>query len=334
MFDYSPDLKYDIPAIVQEYVVDDKANAISWKDPLRSIALRHLACMTDEELDKDWKLNDFFGTIAVINLPCDTERLSIITEELHSLGVQDFLVFPAIDGRKEVDAKIWKKFYQDRVGIDLDMQGGSAALDRLHQGEAGCYMSHYTLIRIIRDAFANAMVRLKSAVQNKDPQAILQASQEARKYSRVLILEDDNGFGFVNKDRSASTRDGAGRLLRVALQELPDAWDMLYFMCFPHQRSVQISPHWCRLRRSFYLNAYVVNHTMYDPLIEHLEKIEDPKIKHILPVDKYISEIHNRHKIYAIYPSIAFQYNTVSSIDGRKSSQLVQHQPKLDKNSY
>jgi hypothetical protein len=76
----------------------------------KSIAQNHLETMTSSELDANWKLNEFFGSVFVINLPHATLRLEQVKESLKSIGVQDFEVLPAIDGRKDVDESLWKKW--------------------------------------------------------------------------------------------------------------------------------------------------------------------------------------------------------------------------------
>lgn len=326
MFDYLPpeNLNVSVPVVHERMVSLDH----SYEMPsLNSIAKAHLKTMTRKELDNDWKLNEFFGSIVVINLPHDTERLSRIIEELHQVGVHDFEIFPAINGRQDVDEAIWRKFKH----TDLRKPEDKEALDRLHKGEAGCYLSHYRVIQNIKNSFENALWQLNEAIKSNNQEGIKQATKLAQKYSRVLILEDDNGFGIVDEDKISSSKTGVGYLLRQALLEIPDKWDMLYLMCAPHEKTKSYSPHLYRLKRSVFLNAYVVNYTMYVPIINALKKIDDPKVKKIYPVDKAISIIHEYFRVYAIYPSIAFQYGGVSSIASTTSEKLTQCQPILPK---
>lgn len=317
------------PSIAHHKFVDAISKA-TWQISLKEIAKDHLAHMSPEELDADWKLNEFFGTIAIINLPKDTSRLSRTLEELHHIGVHNYDIFPAIDGRKEVSPDIWKKMVDNpRVTFDIHTPDGKLALDRLQQGVAGCYMSHYRLIQYMKASFDLALQQLEIANINRDPQAINQAKDLVRKFSTVLILEDDNGFGIVNANGLTCSKEGTGLLLRKALMELPDNWDMFYLMCAAHEKTKATSSHLRRLRRSVYQNAYVINHTMYEPLIQALKQIEDPLVTSIKPVDKAISAIHHHYKVFAIYPSIAFQYNGISNIDSTTSEKLVQCQPIL-----
>lgn len=328
MFDYLPHETIDISSpIVHESVV--AKNVSSWDISLSSMAKLHLATMSDEDLDKDWRLNEFFGTIAIINLPNDTERLTRVTEELISIGTQEFEVFPATNGRKDLPASIWTKLYHNRNDIDTKLPEGKLALERLHQGEAGCYMSHYRLVQSIKIAFDTALKQLKKARAIQNPQAIAEAKNMVRKYSRILILEDDNGFGIVNEEKKTSSKVGCGRLLRQAIKDLPDNWDMLYITSSAHEKTKKVARHLYKLKRSVFLNAYVINYTMYDPIIDTLKQIEDPLISQVWPVDKAISKIHYRYNVFAIYPSIAFQYDGKSSIDSTHTYKLRQGQPKL-----
>lgn len=321
MFDFLPPQQ----TIVHEQLV--ALQDYSWDSPPNLVAQEHLATMSPEELDLDWRLNDFFGTIAVINLPQDTFRLKRITEELNAIGTYDFEVFPAIDGRKELDPAIWMKLKKNRLGNNIEANEKKNILDRLHQGEAGCYMSHYLLIKRTKEAFDNAINELKNALALNDPFALSDAKHKVRKYSRILIFEDDNGFGIVKKKKSKSSKKNLGTLFRKAIKELPKKWDMLYFMCAAHQKTQFTSTHLRQIKRSVFANAYAVNHTMYEPIISILKQIEDPEITEVLPVDKAISYNHYLYHVYAIYPSITFQYNGTSTIDSTFTPTLTQCQP-------
>lgn len=330
MFDFIPqEVSTHLYPTAHELIVNQQ---YPWDIPLNAIAEEHLATMTKEELDSDWRLNEFFGTIAVINLPQDKKRLVRITKELNAVGTYEFEVFPAIDGRKDIDPSIWSKFTLNRLGNNIPKNEKQSALDRLHQGEAGCYMSHYLLIKRTKDAFDKAINDLKNAETLNDELMIKEAIAKVHKYSRILILEDDNGFGIVNpKKKTKSSRNNSGTLLREAIKTLPKAWDMLYLMCAAHQKSQKISEHLYQIKRSAFANAYVINYTMYDPILAILAQIEDPSVKEVLPLDKAISYNHFLFNVYAIYPSIAYQYNGISSIDSTSKPTLTQCQPILKK---
>ena len=187
-------------------------------------------------------------------------------------------------------------------------------------------MSHYKVIRLMKNSFERALRDFETAKVAKDHKAVKHFEQELRKYSRVLILEDDSGFGKIDEAQTVS-KQGVGRHLRKALMELPDDWDMLYFVVHASEPTSKVSPRLCKLRSSWSLNAYAINYPMYAPLVEHLRKIEDPTVTRVLPVDNEISGIHHNYKVYAIYPAVVFSQAGPSYITD-KDWPLWQDQPK------
>lgn len=317
-------LEYTPPAVVCEYSIPQKEeNSIII--PLREMAQMHLATMSDKELDNNWKLHEFFETIAVINLPHAQKRLQNITQELHDIGTDTFEVFRGIDGRKEVDPSIWNKFCRNLHNIDTSTEEGRCAIELLHQGQAGCYLSHYQLIKKVKAFFESAQQEWIAAKANQDAAAIRKAESHLRRYSRVLIFEDDGCFGFLQNDSKISKR-GVGKVLRQALRTVPDNWDMIYFVVHASEPTVRISSRLRKLNRTWALTAYAVNYPMYGPLVELLQKIEDPAITQVQPVDNEIGEIHHLHNVYAIYPSVVYTAAGKSYITG-KTWNLWQGQP-------
>lgn len=327
MFEFiSPVILTDDKPVIQEYVVSPQ-ELLRWNTPMNEIAEMHLQSMSDEELDNDWRLDDFFGTIAVINLPQATQRLAKVTQELHAIGIWNFTIFTGIDGRKVVDQTIWRKFHSNRDRINSKTEEGQRALDRLHQGEAGCYLSHYYLIKSIKETFDRAMLELNEAYASKDTMKIHEAEQKARKYSRLLILEDDAGFGIVNKDKVTVTKTGVGKYLRKALSQLPKKWDILYLVVQAKQKSAKVAQNIRRLKESWSFVAYAINYTMYESLVNYLKKIEDPKVTSILPVDSEVSKIHHVYHVYALYPSVVYHEKGDSQISDKPLPILWQGQP-------
>ncbi len=326
MFDiYQPEMINLRSSTVHEVVVDSR-DELSWNIPLSVIASRHLSTMSDQELDEDWKLNDLFGTIMVINLPRSKERRVKVIQELDQIGTQAYEIFPAIDGRTDIPSWIWQKFQGNREHYNIKTAKGKEQLNKLHQGEAGCYMSHYTIIKNIKEAFDEALADFNTAVKEQNEQAIEEAEKRLRKYSRVLILEDDVGFGIITEKRDVS-KYGTGRVLREALSVLPDSWDILYFFCLLREPAKQISPYLCKIGNSWCLTAYAINHSMYGPLVDALKKIEDPSVTFVEAVDEEISVIQHKYETYLINPSIAFVQSEVSEISGREKHPLWQPQP-------
>lgn len=311
----------------EESVLVSQQNDV-WNYSLSDIAYKHLAAMSEDELDSDWKFNEFFGTVTVINLPQAEQRLKSVSEEFRNIGTE-FEIFRAIDGCKELEPSIWQKIDDNRDGNDISTEEGRLAQDRFLQGAAGCYMSHYRLIQRIKDCFDRAMIDLYSAQEVKDENAIEKAYRNLRKYSSVLIIEDDCGFGIVNNTNNSADRKGVGVQWRKTLCDLPDDWDILYLMTGAKQPSEEVSHNLRKLKGSFGTVAYAIKYTMYGPLIEHLKKIEDPAIKKVDPIDHELSSIQPLYNVYAVYPSIAFQHCGQSYISANSSTTLFQGQPVL-----
>lgn len=328
MFDCAPPVELNTPVVFECLTSKRYREPAVWEIPLQSIAERHLLTMEPEELDADWKLNEFFENIVVINLPRSKERWASITAELHAIGTQSFNRFKAIDGRTELAPFIWQKFFSNREGYDLTTEEGQAALDELHKGEAGCYMSHYLILKETAEEFEKAKVLQKLAKNSRNPELIRAAETQLRHYSRVLIFEDDSAFGFLKNDQIL--KEGAGTVLRKAISELPRDWDMLYFVSHASDPAKEIGTHLRQLRRSWNAAAYAVNHTMYKPLLKHLETIESSYNYKVHPVDNAISSIHQFHKVYAIFPSIVVQMNGLSEIALAVRDDKYQPQPDTD----
>jgi GR25 family glycosyltransferase involved in LPS biosynthesis len=296
---------------------------------IKKIANEHCLTMSDEELDLDWKLNEFFGTLYVINLPKANKRLEKVSQELQEVGVTDFEKFQAIDGRTDLPPNIWKKFHGNRDCFDSSTSSGREKIEKLHQGEAGCYMSHYTLLQKVKKSFEDAQKKYLKALSTKNDLLIQEAKLKLKKFCRVLIFEDDAAFGIVNEKRTKATKKNAGKILREALKKLPSSWDMLYLVIRAKEPSKVITPNLRKMGRSFCALAYAVNHTMYEPLINHLKKIEDPLVTHVEPVDEEISSIHSKHKVYAIAPSIVYHELGPSQISDKPRELLWQGQPDM-----
>jgi len=317
--------------IVHEKVIEKPQNVLSKHQTLRAIAKRHLKTMSKRALDKDWKLNDFFKRIVVINLVQATARKNRIIEQKKMIGNPTFRFFKAIDGKTSVDESIWKKFTSNRENYNPDTDEGKHALERFHKGEAGCYLSHYSVIRHTKECFDKALQNFTLAKKMRDAKKIKQAKRKLNRYSRILILEDDAAFGLVDEEQNQASPKKTGYVLRKALAHLPDDWNILYFMVHATKPSKKVSVHLRKLTTSWSAVAYAINYTMYDALLGRLETIFDPKILEIYPIDTEISELQKHYKTYAIYPSIVYHQDGTSAISGRFRPELWQGQPTMKK---
>jgi hypothetical protein len=137
----------------------------------QSIAASQLKRMSATQLDEDWKLYDFFGSIYIINLPEETKRLERTRKALEQVGVEDFVVFPAIRGSQQ-EERVWKQMNTNWIGYNLSTIAGQEAFDKQSQAETGCYLSHLKVIEIVRNHFEEAKKLLKSAKKSKNRRKI------------------------------------------------------------------------------------------------------------------------------------------------------------------
>ena len=297
-------LDYQPPQVENVYFIEERTKL----RPLSTIAKGHLKSMKAGLQDKDWKLNEFFGSIFVISLTQAEDRRKVLAKELDEIGVKDFQIFDAVDGRKDVPVEVWSKFYQNQQ-TDQENQ----AVDELHKAQAGRYLSHMHIIQKVKMAYDDALVALERA---QDDNAYHHYQEEVRRYSSVLILEDDAGFGFLNPILTTISKKGAGKVLRKAISALPDDWDLLYFVCNPLEPTEKFSKNLQKVAKSSGSIAYAINHLMYNDILNHMQKIADPEVTKIKSVDTEIAELHEAHKVYCINPAIAYTQPGKSSITG------------------
>ncbi|MBA3603186.1 MAG: glycosyltransferase family 25 protein [Parachlamydiaceae bacterium] len=299
-----------------EWQITEKGNEkkLTWENSIAEMAQNNLTHYSKAELETDWRLNDYFPLIYIINLPQAEKRLKRSLQEFYSIGTKTIHVFPAIDGSKDVPTSTWKKFHSRLHDIDSSCP---EQFDRLHQRQAGCYMSHYKLVQKVNEAFEGALKQLKVAEISKDLNAIREANQTVQKYSKVLICEDDIGFGYLNTADYTIFKKRVGESFTKALTKLPSNWDILYFIVNPTNPTKKISHRIRKINTSWCFCAYALHHTMYKPFLEHLKKIEESDVVKVLPVDSEISEIQHLHHVYAISPSIVYSFGGESQITGK-----------------
>ena len=294
----------------------------------QGLATAQLSIMRPDCLDSDWHLNEYFGSIVIINLPEKKDHLQFVATQLKSVGAKNFEVFHAIDGRNSVDPVLWKKMDWNWAGYDLKTEEGRKRFDHHRQGEMGCYLSHLSVLKKIKEGYDQALKDLQEAKKKNDIALQKKANRDLNQFRNVLILEDDNGFGIVSPDAKSATLSSTGTIFRLAMKDLPTQWDMLYLMTYyaPQLRIINFL-HLAKVCGGYTTNAYAVNHTMYAPLIAALSKVFDPQVKHIFPIDNVYASLHQRYNCYAIIPSIAYQKAGLSSITSANAPNLLQSQP-------
>jgi hypothetical protein len=298
---------------------------------LQNLAKQQLQNMTPEQLDQDWKLKEFFGQIYVINLEQAKEKQLIFNENAKKIGLkeEEFTFFKATYGKKDLQQEVWGRVDNNYCDIDVSTEAGKAALNKQHQAQAGCYMSHYRVIKEAKQVYEDALNKFNDAkiAFHKSPtktlsETLKEAEIELQRKSRVFIMEDDNAFGKVVNDTPVlhqhnrlgdiATTEGVGTIFREGLEELPTDWDMLYL------HSYQIFPNWegaadpnkkiCELKGGLTCNSYVINAKSFDKILKRLEKIElgnEP----LYPIDDEFAAMHKEGyiKAYGFHPSVTYQ---------------------------
>lgn len=297
----------------------------------QGIAENALNTMTDEEMDRQWNLKNFFGTIQVINLDRDVARMAAVQEHLGEVGLEegDFDRFKGCYGREELSCDIWNRIDSNYKHHDTSTEEGRRALDSQHMGQAGCYMSHYNVIKQASENYDLAIAELVALKKqdNATAEEIEAAEQQVVKYSSVLILEDDNEFGMILPEdvtvagwntqvyADTLTHEGVGKIFYQGMRDLPEDWDMLYFMAQSYRPPLPTaSPHLKKLREASCLNAYAVSAKMYRKLLARLGKIEHGTGP-ILPIDEEIAILHKTTGSYVFAPALAVQDGRGSSIN-------------------
>lgn len=286
---------------------------------------------------ENWDLNSYFGHIYVINLSDTSEsngkyarKMKHITEELRKTGCNRFERIEATQGAS-LGADIWGRFTNNCCKKKTKEE-----LDKMHQGQAGCYMSHYRAIKDANENYNQACSEL-SALQKKVKN---ERSQEAKnllaaakakvdEYSCILILEDDSGFGFLEtvSNQSAVVKlQGSAEAFKEAMEELPKDWDMFYLVSSEksrHPEKLKSSPHkpLKRLRYGILANAVAIRAKAYPMLLKELGRIDQPG-KKLKPVDHVYARLHKKLKAFAPIKPLAYQAPFVSDITG-----IVRNEP-------
>jgi lipopolysaccharide cholinephosphotransferase len=312
---------------------------------LNEIAQGHLDEMTNEEMDNDWMLSEFFGHARILNLDINPARLERAKEHLARIGAdEDFSTrFKGILGRTSLDPKLWDRVDSNYKHYDVNDPEQYALLVKQHAGQAGCYMSHYQIVKETREKYYGALSELEQARYNfnhneeadqEDLQEALDAAlKNVMKYSSVMIIEDDNGFGIVEQDgaqiasygRKANQikvtghklkMEGTGRILREAIRDLPEDWDMLYLLAMDYEGGEDIGKdHLMKLRQGVLNNCYVINAKFYDEFLRATQIIEEDSDEKFKAFDEQLANVHPTTKSYVVQPPIAFQGGGDSDIN-------------------
>ncbi len=338
----------------------------------QSLAIKELKEMGLEEQNRDYHLLKYVGHARIINLDRDHLRLTGANEHFAKIGVAPGGVerFPAVLGR-ELPREIWDRF-PNPPNYPLDTPEKIAGIDKWHQSQAGCYMSHYRIIQEskmnhtkAKDDYERIQQEL-TALKKQNPtyhlplgsahvkakihqldQELAEALERIKRFSSVLVMEDDNRFGRVlDKVKKETTLENVGVVFRQVMKELPDDFDMLFLASITSEKETWgkmkdipgakntrnrlkkiENERIVKLDYGHATNAYIVHARFYDTLIEKLKIIDIPG-QPLKAVDVLIAELMENSKTYLAVPPIAYQGGDLSNVSSRDLP-LIQPNKKL-----
>ena len=120
----------------------------------------------------------------------------------------------------------------------------------------------------------------------------------------VIILEDDCEF-----------TDRFEHKLSVALRQLPDNWDMLYFGANNKKPLWMVSDNIGKCIHTLTTSSYAVKSTIYDKIIDQLSAHPDR------PVDEiYRTLVHPSVNAYGVKPTLIYQAGGFSDVEGMETN--------------
>jgi hypothetical protein len=289
------------------------------------IAAQQLQDLSSDELDSDWRLNEFFGHIKVISNK-QSLRYPRLLEKMKEVGLEEtsFEISPRVIGA-HLNKSLWSRV-PDRINSD----------PKIKQGLAGCILAHYNLIKNTRDRYVRALVHY-NYVKNQssiDEVALIAAQKEVDKYSSVLIIEDNNAFGSL--ENNTPSLQGMGRNFRKILQQLPNDWDMFYFICMhgeygePPAEEVAGSPLLLKAVYGLVNKCFAIRASVYNQLVEQYEKyISSESDVELIPADHIVAQLHKSINAYIAREPLAYRLASISMVTHTSDTDIDRHwQPK------
>lgn len=283
---------------------NEKTLLLAPHEAISTLAIEELNTKSPEELDKDWNLGVYFGHIKVIG-DKNSPRYPQVKEEMEKVGLTEdkFEIAPCVKGT-DLPESVWKR-------VPNWFGHNNMHLEQNKKGVAGCTLSHYNLIKDTNEKYKKAIQDLEMLqARNSDEDEIKKAEEEVKKYSSVLIIEDNNAFGQLQNDGSPSLK-GMGTTFRESIKELPENWDMFYFISmhgpWGFAKDVPNAPHLLEAVYGCVTKCFAVNHTAYDLLEKQFEKT---CTNSIIPSDHVVAGLHR--KIHAFISRTPLSYRFAS----------------------
>ncbi len=278
------------------------------------VANEELRELSSEELDSNWNLHNYFGHIKVITTNTESERFKRFEAEVKKIGqdLKNYKIVRGVNG-STLHHSIWTRMVRWQTEHLLPEE-----LVKRLQGQTACFLSQYKAIKNTFQKFRSAVNKLNSILAKKhvSPLALHRATKKVRKYSSLLIIEDNTGFGSVTGSHSADIKN-FGTLFRKAMRELKPGWDLFYFMTMSDGELVS-----CNLAKIHYgmtTKCYAINYTMYERILQALEIITMDN-KELKPVDHEIASLHQSCNAYASVPSLAYRFASESLVYSHMSN--------------
>ncbi len=275
-----------------------------------SIANQHLSTMDAATLDRDWKLNEFFGHIKVLGGKTSS-RYGQLVEEMQKIGLSedDFIAVPGVEGA-DLPKKLWSK-----------VPDWAAKSERGKQGVAGCTIAHYNLILDTKTKYDEALNNYNALILRDlvTIEELTFAQQEVKKYSSVLILENNAAFGSLQNGNPELK--GVGTQFRQTIKQLPNDWDMFYFMClhgdWGSAKQVEGAPRLLRATYGVVNKCFAINHTAYDAVVKTYEaaiKKSNSGSSVFEPCDHLVAQLHKNINAYIAKDPLAYRFASNSMV--------------------
>lgn len=281
------------------------------------VAIRELAAYDDAYLNTNWSLPKYFGHIKVLTLDPEAERFKQFLLEIAKVGLtkEAFEIAPGITGSK-LPQSLWSRMSSWDIRKKL-VEG--PLLQERQKGQTGCYMAQFRAIAASKESYQKAVANLKALqAQKTSPEALAEAEKEVKKYSSLLLIEDNNGFGRVCGPKAAQMED-TGRRFRLAMKDLAPSWDMFYFMAM--KEATKVTENLAKLKNGVVTKCYAINAKFYDRILEMLAmSIEDRQFE---PVDDVIAYLHPTANCYVAIPALTYRSASLSQVGGHLHKKVV-----------
>lgn len=256
----------------------------SFEIDLQSIALKRLREIPIGQIDENWGLKQYFGTIYLLN--GDVKRLDPVKGRLRSIGLNesDYTVFQGV-APSEIPKIMFDRMenWEEHKFVDR--------VDEIHRGQTACYMAHYKLIEDVKNKFDEALRAYHDALRSGRFSALIELMEKVRERATVLIFEDNVGFGRLNENKVEL--DKVGYKFTKSVRDLPRNWDFFYLMLMLHNNwgiPSMVTKYIKAFNYGVIIKAYAIKYTAFDDLFEKLRRIESDTCK-LHPVDHHIAEV-------------------------------------------